>query len=83
MNGGGGRVLTFAMNDTKTPPPAEPAEELRQLGAALSALGRSAFSGGRVLSAELLRRARTIVDSAREEIDRLAEKEREKERNQP
>ncbi|HEY7368510.1 MAG TPA: hypothetical protein VIB08_01695 [Thermoanaerobaculia bacterium] len=65
------------MNDTKTPPSnPEPAEELRQLGAALSALGRSAFAGGRVLSAELLRKARTIVDSAREEIDKLAEKEK-------
>jgi hypothetical protein len=64
------------MNDTKTPPTTEPVEELRQLGASLSALGRSAFAGSRLLSAELLRRARAIVDSAREEIDRLAEKEK-------
>lgn len=77
MNEGPGEVLPSTMNDTKTPPSnPEPAEELRQLGAALSALGRSAFAGGRVLSAELLRKARTIVDSAREEIDKLAEKEK-------
>jgi hypothetical protein len=64
------------MNDTRNPQDPDPAEELRQLGQSLSALGRTAFAGGRVLSAELLRRARSIVDSAKDEIERLAEKEK-------
>jgi hypothetical protein len=50
------------------------ADELRELGASLAALGRTAFRGGRVLSAELLRSARGIVDRAREEIERLSER---------
>jgi hypothetical protein len=48
------------------------ADELRQLGQSFSALGRTAFREGRVLSVELLRSVRAIVDRAREEIGRLA-----------
>lgn len=47
-------------------------DEMRELGQSLSALGRTAFKGGRVLSVELLRTVREVVDKAREEIDRLA-----------
>ncbi len=47
------------------------AEELRQLGQSFSALGRTAFQGGRVLSVELLRSVRGIVDRAREEIEKM------------
>ncbi len=47
------------------------AEELKELAQAFSALGRSLFKGGRVLSVELMRSVRNIVDQAREEIDRL------------
>lgn len=55
-------------------PGAEPAlaNELRELGTSLSALGRTAFKGGRVLSVELLRSVRGIVDRAREEVERLS-----------
>jgi hypothetical protein len=49
-------------------------DEMRELGQAFSALGKTAFKGGRVLSVELLRSIRAIVDRAREEIDRIAEK---------
>jgi len=52
------------------------ADELRELGTALSSLGRTAFRGGRVLSVELIRSARTIVDRAREEIERLTAAEK-------
>ena len=48
------------------------ADELRELGSSLAALGRTAFRGGRVLSVELLRSVRGIVEKAREEIERLA-----------
>jgi hypothetical protein len=47
-------------------------EEMRELAQSFAALGRTAFKGGRVLSAELLRAIRAIVDRAREEIDRMA-----------
>lgn len=47
-------------------------DEMRELGQSLSALGRTAFKGGRVLSVELLRTVREVVDKARDEIDRLA-----------
>jgi hypothetical protein len=47
------------------------ADELRNLGQSLAALGRSAFRGGRVLSVELLRSVRGVVDRAREEVERL------------
>jgi hypothetical protein len=47
-------------------------DEMRELGQSLSALGKTAFKGGRVLSVELLRTVREIVDKARDEIDRLA-----------
>ena len=47
-------------------------DEMRELGQSLSALGRTAFKGGRVLSVELLRSARSIVDKARDEIERMA-----------
>jgi len=58
-------------------PPADPsgpavADELRQLGQAFSALGRTMFKEGRTVSAELLRSVRGVVDRAREEIERLA-----------
>lgn len=47
-------------------------DEMRELGQSLSALGKTAFKGGRVLSVELLRSVRGVVDKARDEIDRLA-----------
>jgi hypothetical protein len=52
------------------------ADELRELGQSLASLGRTAFRGGRVLSVELLRSVRGIVDRAREEIERLAGEKR-------
>ena len=63
--------------DNQPPPPSGRseqglAEELSQLGQALAALGRTAFRGGRVLSVELLRSVRGVVEKAREEIERLA-----------
>ena len=45
-------------------------DEMRELGQSLSALGKTAFKGGRVLSVELLRTVREVVDKARDEIDR-------------
>ena len=51
-------------------------DEMRELGQSLSALGRTAFKGGRVLSVELLRSARSIVDKARDEIERMAAAEK-------
>ena len=62
------------MEEEKKPEAAsEPAvaEELRDLAQAFASLGRSLFMGGRVLSLELLRSVRGIVEKAREEIDRL------------
>lgn len=47
------------------------ADELRALGTSFSALGRTAFREGRVISVELLRSVRGVVDKAREEIERL------------
>jgi hypothetical protein len=47
------------------------AEELRALGQSFSALGRTAFREGRVLSVELLRSVRGVVDRARDEIEKL------------
>ncbi len=47
-------------------------DEMRELGQSLSALGKTAFKGGRVLSVEVLRSVRSIVDKARDEIDRMA-----------
>jgi hypothetical protein len=47
-------------------------DEMRGLGQSFSALGRTAFREGRVLSVEALRAIRNIVDRAREEIERLA-----------
>jgi len=47
------------------------AEELRQLGQSFSGLGRTLFREGGVVTAELLRSLRGIVDRAREEIERL------------
>jgi hypothetical protein len=47
-------------------------EELRELGKSFSALGRTVFEEGRVLSVELLRSAREAMDRARAEIERLA-----------
>lgn len=46
-------------------------DELRDLAQSFSALGRTMFRGGRALSVELLRSFRSIVDQAREEIERL------------
>jgi hypothetical protein len=51
-------------------------DEMRELGSAFSALGRTAFKSGRVVSVEVVRAIRGIVDRAREEIDRMAEKEK-------
>ena len=47
-------------------------DEMRELGQSISALGRTAFKGGRVLSVEVLRSVRAIVDKAKDEIDRMA-----------
>jgi len=47
-------------------------EELRELFKSFSALGRTMFEEGRVLSVDLLRSAREAVDKARGEIERLA-----------
>jgi hypothetical protein len=57
----------------KVPPPGggDLVEELRQLGQSFSALGRTMFREGRGVTVELLRSARSIVDRAREEIERL------------
>jgi hypothetical protein len=46
-------------------------DEMRELGQSFSALGRTAFKGGRILSVEALRAIRAVVDRAREEIDRM------------
>lgn len=46
-------------------------DEMRELGSSFSALGRTAFKGGRILSAEALRAIRAVVDRAREEIERM------------
>lgn len=51
-------------------------DELRELAQSFSSLGRTLFRGGRVLSVELLRAVRGIVDRAREEIERLAAEKR-------
>lgn len=60
--------------ENKAPETSSPAvaDELRQLGQAFSALGRTMFKEGRTVSVELLRAVRGIVDRAREEIERLA-----------
>ncbi|MFN2385225.1 MAG: hypothetical protein ABR576_02890 [Thermoanaerobaculia bacterium] len=52
------------------------ADELRALGQSFSALGRTAFREGRVLSVELLRSVRGVVDRAREEIEKLTAEKR-------
>ncbi len=53
------------------PPGNDMAEELRLLGQSFSTLGRTVFREGRSLTLELLRSTRSIVDRAREEIERL------------
>ncbi|HJW14817.1 MAG TPA: hypothetical protein VJ776_08975 [Thermoanaerobaculia bacterium] len=60
--------------EKKTDETAAPAvaDELRQLGQSFSSLGRTMFKEGRVLSVELLRSLRGVVDRAREEIERIA-----------
>ena len=50
--------------------------ELRELGRSFSALGKTVFEEGRVLSADLLRSAREAVDRAREEIEKMARERR-------
>ena len=52
------------------------AEELKQLAQSFAALGRTAFQGGRALSVELLRSVRGVVDSAREEIEKMTGEKR-------
>jgi hypothetical protein len=47
-------------------------DEMRELGQSLSALGKTAFKGGRVISVEVLRSIRGIVDRARDEIERMS-----------
>ena len=47
-------------------------DEMRELGQSLVALGRTAFKGGRVISVELLKSIRGVVDRARDEIERMA-----------
>jgi hypothetical protein len=51
-------------------------DELRELAQSFSALGRTMFRGGRLLSVELLRSVRSIVDRAREEIERITAEKR-------
>jgi hypothetical protein len=46
--------------------------ELRELMRSFASLGRTVFEEGRVLSVELLRSARGALDSARQEIERMA-----------
>jgi hypothetical protein len=50
--------------------------ELRELGRSFSALGKTVFEEGRVLSADLLRSAREAVDRARQEIEKMARERR-------
>ena len=52
------------------------ADELRALGQSFSALGRTAFREGRVLSVELLRSVRGVVDKARDEIEKMTAEKR-------
>ena len=47
-------------------------DEMRELGQSLGALGRTAFKGGRVISVELLKSIRGVVDRARDEIERMS-----------
>ena len=51
-------------------------DELRELGRSFSALGRTVFEEGRVLSADLLKSAREAVDRARTEIEKMAREKR-------
>ena len=51
-------------------------EEVRELAVAFAALGRSLFKGGRAVSVEVLRSLRNIVEQARVEIDKIAEKDK-------
>jgi hypothetical protein len=62
------------MEESRKSPPSpggDLVEELRQLGQSFAALGRTVFREGRGVTVELLRSARSIVDRAREEIERL------------
>lgn len=67
-------VRGASMEDQKSPSPPsnDVAEELRALGQAFSALGRTMFREGRSVTVELLRSTRGVVERAREEIERLA-----------
>ena len=56
----------------ETPSDRSIVDEMRELGQSFSALGRTAFKGGRVISVELLRSIRGVVDRAREEVERLS-----------
>jgi hypothetical protein len=47
-------------------------DELRELGKSFSALGRTMFEEGRMISVELVRKAREAVDRARADIERMA-----------
>ena len=66
------------MEQSKADPPGERereraiVNELRELGRSFSALGKTVFEEGRVLSADLLRSAREAVDRARQEIEKMA-----------
>ena len=46
--------------------------QLREFGKSFSALGRTIFEEGRMLSVELVRKAREAVDRARADIERMA-----------
>ena len=46
-------------------------EEFRELAKSFSALGRTLFEEGRVVSVELLKSAREALDRARAEIERM------------
>jgi hypothetical protein len=67
------------MEDQKRPenePAPAVGEEVRELAVAFAALGRSLFKGGRAVSVEVLRSLRNIVEQARVEIDKIAEKDK-------
>jgi hypothetical protein len=71
------REVIVDVDDPKNDPPGAAreravSEELRELGKSFSALGRTVFEEGRILSVELLRSAREAMDKARAEIERLA-----------
>ena len=62
------------MDEQPRPDPTEPSliDEMRELGSAFSALGRTAFKSGRVVSVVVLRWFRGMVDRGRVEMVMIA-----------